>query len=116
MRNMFLFLGLFEANPRILSVCSSLFPYFVLGWLSTYTFQQTNIKYGKYHHFSWDNHGKATLAATEQAFAVWGLGGDGIITWGSPTAGGDSPFVTHQLRRGEARWLRGSSHGFGESE
>eukprot|EP00435_Cladocopium_sp_Y103_P017938 s173_g4.t1 len=31
---------------------------------------------------------QATLAATEQAFAFYGLGDDRIVCWGSPTAGG----------------------------
>ena len=54
---------------------------------------------------------QAKLAATEQAFAFWGLGGDGIVTWGSPTAGGAIPLAQHELRRGNGwismEWLKG---------
>eukprot|EP00435_Cladocopium_sp_Y103_P055467 s979_g18.t1 len=42
---------------------------------------------------------QANLAATEEAFALWCCGGDRVLTWGKPEAGGDSSDVQDQLRK-----------------
>jgi hypothetical protein len=41
---------------------------------------------------------QAKMAATRRAFAMWCYGGDRIITWGDPHAGGYSSAVQDQLR------------------
>ena len=41
---------------------------------------------------------QANLAATEDAFALWCCGGDRVLTWGNPEAGGDSSSLQDQLR------------------
>eukprot|EP00435_Cladocopium_sp_Y103_P017862 s3160_g4.t1 len=38
------------------------------------------------------------IAATRKAFAMWCVGGNGIVTWGDPIDGGDSSRVQDQLR------------------
>ena len=40
----------------------------------------------------------AKIAAAPQAFALWCVGGDRIVTWGNPDRGGDSSHVQEQLR------------------
>ena len=41
---------------------------------------------------------QAQLAANYQAFALWCLGGDRVVTWGDPEFGGDSSAVQDQFR------------------
>eukprot|EP00435_Cladocopium_sp_Y103_P030015 s2034_g7.t1 len=38
------------------------------------------------------------VAATRNAFALWYVGDDRVVTWGDPCKGGDSSRVQHQLR------------------
>ena len=38
------------------------------------------------------------LAATGHAFALWCIGADRVVTWGTPERGGDSSRVQHQLK------------------
>ena len=41
---------------------------------------------------------QAKFVPNPEAFALWCFGGDGIVTWGNPTLGGDSSAVQQQLK------------------
>eukprot|EP00435_Cladocopium_sp_Y103_P035419 s149_g9.t1 len=50
------------------------------------------------------------LAATARAFAMWCLGGDGIVTWGDPSYGGNSSDVQDLLKG--VRQVQGTKYAF----
>ena len=43
--------------------------------------------------------GQPKMAATDDAFALWCCGSNGVVTWGYPDSGGDSSAVQDQLRK-----------------